>query len=317
MNEFDIIEKYFAGLFSGSDNVVLAGGDDCAVVNVPEGRELCVSTDTLVTGVHFPRDAAGKVVAHRALAANVSDLAAMGATPLSCVLALTLSAVDHDWLKEFSEALGNLTKRWDIPLVGGNLARGNELSLTFSVLGTVARGKSLRRSGAQPGDAVYVTGSPGEAGAGLAQIQRDAGAASELVSRYLYPEPRIGLASDLVGLATAAIDISDGLVADLEHLCKASQIDSTIYQQYLPLSSVLIESMGRERALTFVLSSGDDYELCFTAPAEVEETLSILSKKREVPITRIGSVDAGSGEVRLVDDDGKILDISARGYRHF
>lgn len=317
MNEFDIIEKYFAPLFSGSANVVLAGGDDCAILNVPEGRDLCVSTDTLVTGVHFPRDAAAKVVAHRALAANVSDLAAMGATPLSCVLALTLSAVDHDWLKDFSEALGDCTKRWDIPLVGGNLARGNELSLTFSVMGTVARGKSLRRSGAQPGDAVYVTGSPGEAGAGLAQMQRDAGATNELVSRYYYPEPRIGLAADLIGLATAAIDISDGLVADLEHLCKASQVDSIIHQRSLPLSSILTESTSKEQAFTFAVSSGDDYELCFTAPVEAEENLSALSEKWQVPITRIGSVDAGSGEVRLIDDDGRILDISARGYRHF
>ncbi|MBD3646842.1 MAG: thiamine-monophosphate kinase, partial [Pseudomonadales bacterium] len=174
MNEFDIIEKYFAGLFTGGNGeVVLAAGDDCAILDVPDGQELCVSTDTFIEGVHFLEGAPGDVVAQRALAASTSDLAAMGASPLCCVLALTMPEADHGWLEVFSGSLGKLTDEWMIPLVGGNLARGTELSLTFTVMGIVPAGRALRRSGAAVGDDVYVSGVPGEAGAGLALLQAD------------------------------------------------------------------------------------------------------------------------------------------------
>lgn len=317
-DEFEIIDTYFGRLYrQGAEGVVPAAGDDCAIFDVPEGMELCVSTDTFISGCHFPDGASGDRVGHRALAANVSDLAAMGAKPMAALLALTLVEADEQWLQALSDVLERLTERWQIPLAGGNLARGRELSLTFTVMGTVPRGMALRRSGARPGDDVYVTGHPGEAGAGLGVLQRDPEASGELVDRYYLPEPRIDIGRQLSGTATAAIDVSDGIVADLGHVAKASGVNVVIEMDRLPLSTALLAAVDRSAARELALSAGQDYELCFTAAPDARSAITGIESACGVPITRIGRTGAGAGRVEVLDADGQAVQLASGGYRHF
>lgn len=317
-NEFDIIDRYFSHLWDGdADDIVMGSGDDCAVLRVPEGRELCWSTDTLVADVHFPAWAPPAAVAHRGLAANVSDLAAMGASPRGCLLALTLTEPDDAWLAPFSQALGRCSRKWDIPVIGGNIARGRELSLTFSVIGAVEAGQALTRSGAGDGDDVYVTGSPGDAGAGLAMVLEDREATGTLVDRYFYPEPRLAVGRGLIGLASAAIDVSDGLAADLGHVARASGLDLKVDVTELSLSAALVEYGGTDGARRLALSAGDDYELCFTAPAAFRDRIAALATQTDVSMTRIGVASNGQGRVLLVDDRGEPVVLAETGYRHF
>jgi thiamine-monophosphate kinase len=314
-DEFDIIRRYFANMV-GVDRpqVVLGPGDDCAILDVGAEQELCVSTDTLISGVHFPADASPKVVAHRMLAANLSDLAAMGATPHSFLLALTLPTADDNWLQLFSTSLRQLTETHAIPLVGGNLSRG-QLSATVTVLGVTARGSALRRSGASDGDDVYVSGTVGDAAAGLRLLQRHESDHS-LVERYNFPEPRLTLGQALIDVASAAVDISDGLAADLEHLCEASQTGANIELAQLPLSADLIRGFSEDEAQQLALCGGDDYELCFTAPVSKRAAVSHISEQIQVPTTVIGTIETGPG-IAFHDRQGMRVDVDSPGYRHF
>ncbi|MEX2488360.1 MAG: thiamine-phosphate kinase [Pseudomonadales bacterium] len=317
-SEFDIIDRYFAPLSTGTGNgVVLGGGDDCAILDVPDGYELCVSTDTLLTGVHFPRDAPAHVAAHRGLAANASDLAAMGAKPTGYILALTLVDADESWLQPFSATLETLAARWQIPLIGGNLTRGSELSLTFTVTGITPSGMALRRSGARHGDDIYVTGWLGEAGAGLQLVQRDPTAGGSLVDRYLCPEPRLELGQALRGLASAGIDLSDGIASDLQHILKASGVSASVDLAALPVSKDLLKFSGQTEARRLALSAGDDYELCFTAPPDRRKDIEALASAHDIEITCIGRIEAGPGGPEFIDENGNSVSISAQGYRHF
>ncbi|MDH5738502.1 MAG: thiamine-phosphate kinase, partial [Gammaproteobacteria bacterium] len=274
LSEFDIIGRYFSHLWSGdSPGILLGPGDDCAIIRPPPGQDLCVSTDTLVEGVHFPLGASPAVIAGRSLAVNLSDLAAMGARPLGLTMALTLSEANEDWLRTFSDVLGQMTQQYACPLIGGNLARG-PLSVTVQVMGTCPAGQAICRSGASAGDLIYVSGSLGDAAMALHLMNRGEVVPPILLARYENPSPRLALGEALQGIASSAIDVSDGLLADLGHILDRSGVGALLETDSLPLSEALLEVTDSAQALALALSGGDDYELCFTVPPEKQSRLS-------------------------------------------
>ncbi len=313
-SEFDLIGRFFSGIGHADRRVVLGPGDDCALLDVPEGHELCVSTDTLLSGVHFPTDSPGDLVAQRTMAANLSDLAAMGAAPLGFLIALTLPGPDENWLEAFSRAINSLSLEYEIALVGGNMARG-ALSVTITVLGVVPCGEALRRRGAGVDQGIFVTGHPGDAAAGLQILSQGGTHYDDLLAAYVHPKPRLALGQRLRPLVSACIDISDGLLADLNHMLQASGMGAEVDLSSLPLSTSLREFSGSS-ASGLALSGGDDYELCFSASLMNEARLAHLGTEFGVGITRVGRIIAGSG-IRLIDADGKSLPADVRGYTHF
>ncbi len=312
-DEFSIIRDYFKHLSANSVQVVKGPGDDCAVLQVAPEHELCVSTDTLIAGVHFPEDASAEIAATRTMMANLSDLAAMGATPHSFVLALTLPQADEAWLAEFAGSLKRLTETHHIPLVGGNLAKGR-LSMTMTVMGQVPDGQSICRDTAMPGDLVYVSGSLGDAGHGLSLVL-DKAEASYLTRRYTHPTARLALGQALRGIATSMIDVSDGLYADASHLAAESSVTLTLHQEKLPISDELGAAVGREAALKLALTAGDDYELCFTASPDSQQRIDEIAKALNLALTVVGEVTVGDAEAVVLDRNGEAL--VASGYTHF
>lgn len=316
MDEFALIRRYFAEGGVSRDDTVLGIGDDAAVLQVPDDHELVVTTDSLVADVHFPAALAPDAIGYRALAANLSDLAAMGAEPAWVVLALTLPTVDEHWLKGFSEGFFRLANPNRVALVGGNIARG-PLNITITAHGLVPTGQALSRRGARAGDAVFVTGHPGDAAAGLESIQAGHRHDGDTCGRrFSYPEPRIAAGLRLRGIASAVIDISDGLLADLAHLLAAGGVGVTLEPEHLPLSADLLASHSLSAARSLALTGGDDYELCFTVPAA-----SMAEVQRRAPafgcaVTRIGTVETEPG-LRLRDEQGGIKAVVPAGYQHF
>ncbi len=304
LSEFALIARYFSSLGRG-DAVDLGVGDDCAILRLPPDKRLATSMDTLVSGVHFPEDAFPEDIGYRAVAVAASDLAAMGATPLAMTVALTLPEADDFWLTTFSEGLARAVSEYQLPLVGGDTTRG-PLAITVQVFGALPAGAALLRSGAKPGDALLVSGTLGDAAGGLAFLQGDWQPSPEhaeyLLGRFYRPTARLKLGAELLGYATSAIDVSDGLLADAGHIAAASGVKISIESGLLPLSAALASHPDRDQALRWALSGGDDYELCFTQPTEMP-----------IPqgCTRIGAVTAGAGVGCDVD-----IDI-AGGYRHF
>jgi thiamine-monophosphate kinase len=310
MNEFDIIEKYFLGAMM-PDYVSSGPGDDCAVFSVPDGHELCVSTDTLLAGVHFPEDAVPAVAARRAIGANLSDLAAMGATPHGMTVALTIPSVDSLWLESFAAENLRLASAHQCPIVGGNLARG-QLSITITVFGVLPGASALTRSGARSGDFVYVSGALGAAAGAVAQLGA-AQANPVLLARYESPEPRLMLGQKLRGIANSAIDLSDGLLADLSHILKASQLGAELKLDAVPVAEPLREVYSAEDALQFALSGGDDYELCFSASPVHAAQIQELADQCQVVVTHIGTLSDSFAGIRT--DAG--TELAAAGYQHF
>jgi thiamine-monophosphate kinase len=313
LGEFDIIARYFTRRYARAD-VLLGVGDDAAVLEPPHGRKLVVAIDTIVEGVHFPVGAAGADVGYRALAVNLSDLAAMGAEPQWMTLSLSLPRADEAWLADFASGLFELAERYDTALVGGDTVRG-PMVVTVQVGGAVEGDRWLTRSGARPGDGLFVTGAPGEAAAGLATIQKridggDHGA--HLRRRFLRPEPRVAFGRKARMAATAAMDVSDGLLMDLDKLCAASGCAAVVDVDALPQSPALHALFSAEERLRFQLAGGDDYELLFTAPPGVAEA---LVREADVDVARIGVITSGAG-VRCVQQGRPVL-VAARGYDHF
>jgi thiamine-monophosphate kinase len=317
-DEFGLIRKYFRrDAHSDGDGVLLGIGDDAAVIAV-DGRA-AVTTDTLVAGVHFldsmPPDALG----HRALAVNLSDLAAMGASPRWCTLALTLPRADEEWLAAFARGLFALADRHAVALIGGDLTRG-PLSVTIQLIGTVGE-HWLARGGAHPGDDIWVTGTLGDSAAGLAIVKESASGRSAahaaLAERFHRPTPRVREGLALVGLASAAIDVSDGLLADLGHICSASGCAAMIDVEHLPRSAELLSVFPPRTAETFALSGGDDYELCFTAPSARAAAIDAAFEPLGAQAHRIGEVVAGgTGEISVCRG-GEPFTPAARGFAHF
>lgn len=308
MGEFELIRRYFSTLTSATHGVVLGIGDDAAILDVAAGEQLVVTVDTSNADVHFPADADAFSIGYRALAVNLSDLAAMGATPRWFTLSLTLPAVDESWLAQFARGLAVLADQHGVALVGGDTTRGT-LAVSIQAMGTVPVGEALKRSGAQVGDLVYVSGSLGDAAAGLA-CYRDAQAFSFnraarefLLERYLRPTPRVVLGSTLRGIASSCIDISDGLLADAGHIASRSGVGISITIDALPASDALQAAPAANR-LPYQLSGGDDYELCFTVPPRQGAQLETVAAGIGVQVTRIGVVNAGS-DVMCVDAAGK------------
>lgn len=308
LSEFGLITRYFAAPrfpVAPVCGVVLGIGDDAAILRLPPDQDLVVSVDTLVAGVHFPPAMAPEHIGHRALAVNLSDLAAMGAKPLWFTLALTLPEADEVWLEGFSRGLAALAQRFAIALVGGDTTRG-PLSITVQVHGSVARGMALRRDGAQPGDDVHVSGVPGSAALGLQRVLAGHGAEDELARVFLYPEPRIALGLRLCGIASAAIDVSDGLFADAGHIATRSGVRIVLASERLPLCA----GSETQTALDLCLAGGDDYELCFTASPVQRGTITGIASALGLRCTRIGAVLQGEG----VECDGHD---AVHGYQHF
>ena len=315
--EFAIIERYFKSLSNLSQHentVVLGPGDDCAVLRVPDDMELCVSTDTLIEDVHFLPNSQAKVVVSRTMGANLSDLAAMGATPYAFLLAMTFPEAKEDWLEDFSITLSEFIEKHQVPLVGGNLSKG-PLSLTVTIMGTVPPGSAIKRSGAAVGDDIYVTGMLGDAAQGLALLRKGQ-AEGYLVDRYQFPEARLEAGQRLRGLAKSLIDISDGLVAEIGHLAETNSLGAEIAAWELPLSKELVESAGQDSAIRMALFSGDDYELCFTADPQDSDEIKAVSDSLDLPMTRIGVV-TDDGKIIIRDTKGKPMRFSGAGYEHF
>jgi thiamine-monophosphate kinase len=320
--EFNLIEQIRQLTEQPRDDVRLGIGDDAAVLAVPVGQELVVAIDTMVEGVHFPPGTDAADLGWKALAVNLSDLAAMGATPAWALLALTLPEPDPHFVDGFAQGFAELARPHRLALVGGDTTRG-PLSISIAVHGFVAPGRALLRSGAKVGDAVLVTGTLGDAAAGLHALVNPFAAGDQrssardiLVARLNRPTPRLAAGSALRDLAHACIDISDGVIADLGHICVANGVAAEIDAALMPLSPALMAIYDDASALCFALSGGDDYELCFTVPmarlADVQSDLSRIG----CGVTRIGRIMEGSG-VRVRDTDGKWLETDKAGWEHF
>jgi thiamine-monophosphate kinase len=307
VDEFALIQEYFVtdGDLPG---VTVGIGDDGAVLQPDAGREQVVVVDTLVAGTHFPLETDPFDIAYRAVAVNLSDVAAMGATPRWMTLALTIPQANAHWLERFAEGLRAAASPFGVSLVGGDTTSGASAVVTVQIMAEVAPGQAILRSGAMPGDGIFVSGTVGDAAAGLELIAAGKPEAF-LASRFLQPQARVELGQALSGLATAAIDISDGLYADLGKLLAASNAGAVIELADLPLSAALQKRFDGEAQRRFALSGGDDYELCFTLPAEC------AMPANATPITRIGEVVAGTGiECHL---QGALVAFDDSGYRHF
>ncbi|MGE0971624.1 thiamine-phosphate kinase [Klebsiella sp. WOUb02] len=318
--EFSLIARYFDRVKSMRLDVETGIGDDCALLNIPDKKTLAISTDTLVAGNHFLPDIDPADLAYKALAVNLSDLAAMGAEPAWLTLALTLPEVDEAWLESFSDSLFMLLNYYDMQLIGGDTTRG-PLSMTLGIHGFVPPGRALKRSGAKPGDWIYVTGTPGDSAAGLAILQErlavdDAADADYLLARHLRPMPRVLQGQALRDLASSAIDLSDGLVSDLGHILKASGCGARIDLDAMPLSEALQRQVASETALRWALSGGEDYELCFTVPELNRGALEVAIGQLGARFTCIGQVGAEADGLQFLQE-GKPVKLDLKGYDHF
>ena len=315
MSEFDLIANYLTGIGAQRDDVLVDVGDDCALLSVPAGRELAVSIDTLVAGVHFLSGSNPESLGWKALAVGLSDLAAVGAEPAWATLALTMPEADEAWLGAFARGFGALAAAQDVRLVGGDLTRG-PLTISVQVHGLVPAGHALRRRGARPGDLVCVSGAIGDAGLALRHLQQGEPLDDYLRRRLERPTPRVELGELLRGVATAAIDLSDGLVADLGHVLAASGCGARIELDRLPLADQVAGVVAASGDWGLPLASGDDYELCFTIPPAHAAELAVLSAAARCPLTQIGDVDAQVG-LRFVQADGHAWQPRLAGYDHF
>ena len=307
MDEFGLIDRYFAR--ARTDASVRVGiGDDGAVLSPTSGHELVAATDTLIEHVHFPEGLDSRDVGWRAVMVNLSDFAAMGARPRWMTLALSLSELNPSWLDGFASGVFDAAASSGVSLVGGDTTRGRNLVVTLQVIGEVPAGEAILRCGAKPGDLIYVTGCPGDAAAGLDEL--DSSESSPALRRkFLKPEARVAYGLALRGFASAAIDVSDGLYADLGKLLAASRVGARLDLDLLPVSQALSARYPRPQQLRFVLSGGDDYELLFTADSRP------LPVSDGVPVTAIGEVVEGSG-IQCVDA-GEAVEFDDPGYRHF
>lgn len=319
--EFDLIETYFTHRLPQRDDVDLGIGDDGAIARVPENSELVIVTDTMVEGVHFDSETPARALGHKVVAVNLSDLAAMGAEPAWISLALTLPEINEDWLTGFTHGLREICDYYNCQLIGGDTTQG-PLSVTVTAHGFVPTGKALRRSGAKPGDWIYVSGTFGDAGLALAARQHrqqlNPDYQRKLTERLYFPSPRVALGQSLRGIASSAIDVSDGLLADLRHILKASHVGARVSVDEVPLSLALTESLSEEQALAYALTSGDDYELLFTVPETQRGLFDTVTAHSPSKPVCIGRITSEAEVIQLLhDDEPWQLPNITHGFEHF
>lgn len=325
LNEFDIIDKYFKNLTH--NNLLVDIGDDAAVIDVRDIQDICITTDTLVAGTHFLPSAPAHSIGYKALAVNLSDIAAMGGTPKWFTLALTLPENDEKWLQEFSEGLAECASRHKVQLIGGDLTKG-PLTITITAIGALIKSKKVTRSGANPGDGIFVTGDLGLPAGILTQIFANNNKLPDTLNldeennKLYYPKPRTEIAIELTDYATAMIDISDGLLADLNHILDSSKVSANIYYHKLPVSKQLkkiLPMASKEDLEAYVLTGGDEYELLFTAPISHKERL--INNKYNIPVALIGEIKSSKDENKfdVINENGDIVDIKigTLGWQHF
>jgi thiamine-monophosphate kinase len=315
--EFDLIDRFFARPVR---NAALGVGDDCALVKPPSGLALAITTDLLAEGTHFLPGADPRRLGHKSLAVNLSDLAAMGADPRWFLLALAFPEVDEAWLCEFSAGMFALAGTHGIELIGGDTTRGPR-NICITAIGTLPTGCALRRDAATAGEDVWLSGSTGDAALALAHIRGRVKLEDEALSRCLArleaPEPRVGLGRKLRGLASSAIDISDGLLADLGHIAQCSRLGAELDYEALPRSAMLASCPDRALADSCMFAGGDDYELLFTASPAKRAEIEAAGRAAEVAVTRIGRVVTTAAGVSVVDRAGKPISVAERGFEHF
>jgi thiamine-monophosphate kinase len=323
LGEFAMIAKLFAPL-AAKDPGAFALTDDAATMQVPSDQDLVLKTDMLVEGVHFLRDDPADLIARKALRVNLSDLVAKGAVPRRYLLSLSIGPwIGDEWLARFAAGLADDQKRFAITLSGGDTtASPGPLMVSITALGTVPAGKLIRRKGARPRDAVFVTGTIGDAGAGLAVLKGEGVGLSDfnraaLISRYQLPEPRVAFGPQLLGIASSALDVSDGLLADLGHIAEVSAVRIAIDAAKIPVSSATQALWGHgQETIVRAATSGDDYEIAFTAPTSARARIEELSRTSGVSVTEIGRVEGGSG-VHLLNDKGRTIPVPRAGFTHF
>lgn len=267
MFEFELIDSVFKSLTTSRDDVICGIGDDGAVINVPEGYQLVTSTDTLVLGQHFLPTTSAYDIGYKSIAVNISDMAAMGAKPAWAMLCLTLPEPDQAWLSEFANGMSVLLKQYGIQLVGGDTTKG-PLAISIQIMGLVEKGRALTRSGAKPGDHIYVTGTLGLPSLALEHLLAEQPMPNVLAEALWQPKPQVEIGLEISQFATAAIDISDGLSGDLSHILQASQVGAVLYEQHLPIASTVLQSVSKDKAVYMALHGGDEYQLCFTVTPE-------------------------------------------------
>ncbi|OMH39368.1 thiamine-phosphate kinase [Motiliproteus sp. MSK22-1] len=327
ISEFSLIERYFTSLEQQPNGVALGIGDDCALLEVPDGYQLAVSIDTLVEGVHFLPGTPAEHIASRVFGACLSDLAAMGAEPAWITLALTIPRASEDWLEGFSRALSQKMTTFNVTLVGGDTTRGH-LTISMQVHGWVPKGQALQRNTAKINDYVFVSGTLGDSAAGLDQLKTGSDKTAEhrldkknnqrdyLIQRFQHPEPRISTGLAIRTFASAAIDISDGLLADLGHILEQSKVGATIEEDLLPISNALAENYDQQQVQRWALTGGEDFELCFCIPEIQMESFQQALEGHPVKLTCIGQLTKQQGII-LKSRNGKTKPVAAQGYEHF
>jgi thiamine-monophosphate kinase len=317
ISEFDIIRKYFT---RPASTAVIGVGDDCALLRPRPGMMLAVSTDMLLAGRHFFPDAEPAKLGHKALAVNLSDLAAMGADPRWALLAIALPEADEKWIAAFAEGFFRIAARWEVELIGGDTTRG-PLSICITVIGEVPPDLALRRDAALAGDDIWLSGATGEAALALAYLEGrarlDGAARDACLARLHTPEPRVDLGGRLRGIARSAIDVSDGLLADLTHILEASGIGGDLAWDKIPRAQAIAACIDEALAKDCLLAGGDDYELLFTAPSFKRSEIEALGKDLGLPLTRIGVVVPGEPRVTLRDAKGNPVPVARKGFDHF
>jgi thiamine-monophosphate kinase len=321
LGEFELIRRFFVRSDSAAagSGVLLGIGDDAALLNLPQGTDLAASVDTIVAGRHFPQMSDARSIGHRALAVNLSDMAAMGATPAWATLALTMPSADFDWLEKFAAGFFELAAAHAVALVGGDTTRG-PLTVSVQILGSVPHGRALRRGGAAAGNILAVSGTLGDAAAGLAFLQAPPATtrppeAEQLVQRFNYPTPRVRLGLAARGIASAAMDLSDGLIGDLPKLAQASGLAAHVCVEALPLSAALRKSAALGQARDWALAGGDDYELLFAVPPSRFPELKGAADQLNLTLTPIGELHAGAGVTWSLNGEDFVPGVS--GYDHF
>ncbi|MDM7859779.1 thiamine-phosphate kinase [Alteromonas sp. ASW11-36] len=320
MKEFDLIDRFFKHGGHQRKDVLVGIGDDAALTKVASNQCLATTTDTLVSGVHFLPDTPPRAVAYKAVAANLSDLAAMGAEPAWISLSLSLPDTDESWLAEFTKGLYDLSQYFSVQLIGGDTVAG-PLALTITAQGFVPEQSALTRSGAKPGDWIYVTGTVGDAGAGLDILKGDLAAAGEsadyLIKRHQFPSPRVVAGTMLRRAASACIDISDGLLADLHHILEASECGAMLHVDRLPISEALTELVEEQQCFQYGLTAGDDYELLFTIGEEYKSQVETAFSSFNIRATCIGQVTGVAGKTDLRLNDKPFKHSGKQGFEHF